>query len=75
MEYLDSTHPEWDDMWEDLSAYAINEGNPLCIYKGMCWEYLGSTPDHHNFRHPKHPKTGRVEHIYIERARSAVGWA
>ncbi|MGH1371065.1 MAG: 4-diphosphocytidyl-2C-methyl-D-erythritol kinase [Cellvibrionaceae bacterium] len=75
MEYLDSAHAEWEDMWEELSSQTINNGDPLCIHQGLCWEYMGSTADHHNFRHSKHPKTRRIEHIYIERCRAAVGWA
>lgn len=75
MEYLDATHPEWLDMWEDLSSYQINNGNPLCIHNGKSWEYMGSTVDHHHFRHEHHPKTQRCEFIYIERCRAAVGWA
>lgn len=75
MEYLDSTHPEWPDMWEELSSYPLNQGDPLCIFNGLCWEYMGSSADHHHFRHEHHPNSRRTEFIYIERARVAVGWA
>lgn len=71
MEYLDSTHPEWHAMWQELATHAINNGDPLCQYQGLGWEYMGSTDNHHNFRHPKHPVSGRVEHIYIERYATA----
>lgn len=67
MEYLDATHPEWPGMWEELASHSINHGDPVCANQGMSWEYMGSTENHHNFRHAKHPTSGRVEHIYIER--------
>lgn len=77
MEYLDGTHPEWDEMWQQLADDPLNDGDPLCINQGLTWEYMGSSVDHHNFRHSKHPKSGRIEHIYLERTRSAsaIGWA
>ncbi|MBU3071615.1 hypothetical protein KOI40_17440 [Aestuariicella sp. G3-2] len=75
MEYLDSTHSEWDSMWQELASYDINNGDPLCIHQGLCWEYMGSTDNHHNFRHSRHPATGRIEHVYIERYQSAIRWA
>ena len=75
MEYLDPGHVEWPEMWEQLANQAINSGDQLCIYSGHCWEYMGSTSDHHNFRHEKHPKTKKTEYIYLERCRAAVGWA
>ncbi|TQV84034.1 4-diphosphocytidyl-2C-methyl-D-erythritol kinase [Exilibacterium tricleocarpae] len=75
MEYLDSGHPEWPQMWEALANQPLNGGNALCVNEGKCWEYLGSTIDHHNFRHELHPDTGKAEYIYIERIRAAMGWS
>lgn len=75
MEYLDPMHPEWLDMWEELSSYTLNNGDPLCIFNGKSWEYMGSNADYHHFRHGHHPKSRRTEFIYIERSRAAVGWA
>lgn len=75
MEYLDNNDSEWNEMWQQLADYGINNGDPLCVNQGLCWEYMGSTADHHNFRHSKHPASGRIEHAYIERRRSAIGWA
>jgi hypothetical protein len=75
MEYLDINHSEWSKMWDELAAYKINSGDHLCVNDGHCWEYMGSTLDHHHFRHACHPGSHRVEYIYIERARAAVGWA
>ncbi len=72
MEYLDVSHPEWDSMWQQLADYPINKSDPLCVNQGLCWEYMGSTADHHNFRHSKHPVSGRIEHAYIERIRTAT---
>lgn len=74
MEYLDSGHTEWSGMWEQLACQPINNGDQLCIYNGHCWEYLGSSADHHNFRHERHPLTLKTEYIYLERIRAAVGW-
>ncbi len=75
MEYLDINHPEWQKMWEDMGSYTINNGDPLCINDGICWEYMGSTLDHHHFRHAAHPLTNKIEFIYIERAGAALRWA
>lgn len=75
MEYLDINNPEWPKMWDELASYPINKGDHLCIYDGECWEYMGSTRDHHHLRHSCHPQTHKAEYIYIERARAAVGWA
>lgn len=75
MEYIDISHEEWPRMWDELAAYRINNGDHLCIHEGVCWEYMGSTPDHHHLRHACHPVTHKVEYIYIERARAAVKWA
>lgn len=74
MEYVDSGNNEWDQMWIALSQYPINDGDPLCINVGHSWEYMGSTLDHHHFRHECHPKTESTEYIYIERCRAAIGW-
>lgn len=67
MEYLDASHPEWAPMWEELASQPINNGDPVCSHQGKGWEYMGSTEHHHNFRHPRHPVSGRVEYVYIER--------
>lgn len=75
MEYLDISHPEWGRMWDELASYQLNGGDHLCINGPHCWEYMGSTADHHHLRHACHPYTGKTEYIYIERARAAVGWA
>lgn len=75
MEYLDSTHAEWQSMWEQLATYSINNGDHRCAHQGLTWEYMGSTRDHHNFRHSRHPATGRIEHIYIERFHVSSNWA
>lgn len=75
MQYLDINHPEWQKMWDDLASYKINNGDPLCINQGACWEYMGSTLDHHHFRHSAHPLTAKTEYIYMERAGSALRWA
>jgi len=75
MEYIDISHHEWSKMWDELASYKMNNGDHLCINGAQCWEYMGSTLDHHNFRHACHPITHRVEYAYIERARAAVGWA
>lgn len=75
MEYLTIDNPEWQRMWDELASYKINNGDPLCVNQGDCWEYLGSTADHHHLRHACHPVTERVEYIYIERAGAAVRWA
>ncbi|WP_302723201.1 4-diphosphocytidyl-2C-methyl-D-erythritol kinase [Gilvimarinus gilvus] len=75
MEYLDVSHPEWAKMWDELAGYRLNDGDHLCINEGFCWEYMGSTMDHHHLKHILHPATGKTEYMYIERARAAVGWA
>jgi hypothetical protein len=75
MEYLDITHPEWSKMWDELANDRINGGDPVCANLGDSWEYMGSSMDHHHFRHPCHPRTQSTEYAYIERARSAVSWA
>jgi hypothetical protein len=75
MEYLDINHPEWQKMWDQLASYTVNNGDPLCVYEGHCWEYMGSTLDHHHLRHANHPLTLKAEYIYIERARASLGWA
>lgn len=75
MEYIDISHPEWPRMWDELASYRFNNGDHLCLHDGACWEYMGSTADHHHLRHECHPITQRVEYIYIERARAAVRWA
>ena len=75
MEFLEAKNPEWSQMWEDLSSYDINRGDPICAFKNSCWEYMGSTRDHHHLRHNLHPGTGKVEFAYIERRRIVAGWA
>ncbi len=75
MIYLDINNPEWHQMWDALASYKLNSGDHLCINQGQCWEYMGSTRDHHHFRHNCHPYTERVEYIYIERAGAALKWA
>ena len=75
MEYLDIKHPEWEKMWHELASYAMNNKDPLCIHDGVCWEYMGSTRDHHHLRHPNHPLTLKPEYIYIERAGASLRWA
>lgn len=74
MEYLDANDNEWSEMWEELSAHWLNKGDPLCINRGKCWEYLGSTEDHHTFFHPEHPISKRSEYVYLERYQVGVKW-
>lgn len=74
MEYIDLSHPEWARMWDELSQYKINNGDSMCLNGPDCWEYMGSTLDHHTLQHVKHPVTGKTEYIYIERVRAAVNW-
>jgi len=75
MQYIDNNHPDWTDMWQQLGADNMNDGDQLCINQSQCWEYIGSTQDHHHFRHSCHPRTGSAVYIYIERARAVAGWA
>lgn len=75
MEFLEADHPEWMQMWEELSNYALNEGDGLCLFMSNCWEYMGSTHDHHHFRHRLHPRTGKTEFVYVERRCAGVNWA
>lgn len=75
MEYLNITHPEWQKMWDQLASDPRNGGDPVCAFAGNGWEYMGSTPDHHHFRHPCHPATEKTEYGYIERAGVAFAWA
>ena len=75
MEFLEASHKEWCDMWEDLSLQAVNHGDPICLSQGSCWEYMGSTLDHHHFRHLAHPHSGTKEFIYIERRQLRFAWA
>ncbi len=75
MEFLEAKHTEWCDMWEALSEHNLNSGDPICLFMGACWEYMGSTEDHHHFRHLKHPKTGQKEFAYIERSITRLSWA
>lgn len=75
MEFLEANNPEWCDMWEVLALERINHGDPLCLFMGKCWEYMGSTEDHHHLCHPCHPATGKMEFAYIERRRAALEWA
>lgn len=75
MEYLDINHSEWPKMWDELASYSLNNGDPLCINDGHCWEYMGSTSNHHHLRHNCHPLTNKTEYIYIERAGAALRWA
>lgn len=74
VEYLDSTSEEWETMWQQVASDLRNDGDQLCIHKGRSWEYMGSSGDHHHFRHDNHPATGNKEYIYIERKRMAAGW-
>ena len=74
MEFIDASHEEWLDMWSELADYPMNNGDSQCPHMGGKWEYMGSTSDHHHFRHPKHPASGEVEYAYMERRRSALGW-
>lgn len=75
MEFLEAVHEEWQDMWAGLASYPLNRGDAVCLFDGKCWEYMGSTADHHHFRHPKHPLTNKPEYVYVERRRATVGWA
>lgn len=75
MEFLEADHREWMKMWEELYNYPLNEGDGICLFLGNCWEYMGSTYDHHHFRHRLHPRTGKQEFVYIERRRPALSWA
>ena len=62
-------------MWQELASYPINNGDAQCAFLGTCWEYMGSTEDHHFFLHTLHPVTEKREYIYLERPRAAVRWA
>ena len=75
MEFLEAKHTEWCEMWEDLSSDFRNNGDPICLHMGACWEYMGSTKDHHHFRHLKHPASERREFAYIERRHTRLAWA
>ena len=75
MKYLDINHPEWQKMWDELASYSLNDGDPLCVHEGYCWEYMGSTADHHHLRHACHPLTNKPEYMYIERSGAALRWA
>ncbi len=75
MEFLEAKHTEWCEMWEELSGHYLNDGDPICLCMGACWEYMGSTEDHHIFRHLKHPKTTQKEFAYIERIKTRLSWA
>lgn len=74
MEYLDISNTDWTRMWDELARYSLNRGDHLCVNQGHCWEYMGSTIDHHHFRHAHHPLSDRVEYAYVERVRAAVAW-
>ncbi len=74
MEYLNMTDPEWETMWDQLANERLNQGDPICEFSGQAWEYMGSTQDHHHFRHACHPATEKVEYLYIERAGIAFAW-
>lgn len=75
MEYLTLTDPEWPAMWDQLACDPLNGGDCVCAYAGKGWEYMGSTQDHHHFRHPCHPTTDKAEYCYVERAGVALAWA
>lgn len=75
MEYLSITSPEWETMWDQLAEDPLNQGDPICEFAGKGWEYMGSTQNHHHFRHPCHPATEKTEYSYIERAGVAFAWA
>lgn len=75
MEFLEANNPEWWNMWTELASLAINNGDPICANKAECWEYMGSTLDHHWIRHPKHPTSQKEEYAYIERRRASISWA
>ncbi len=75
MEFIEASHDEWCKMWEGLAQHPINKGDPICLCMGACWEYMGSTEDHHHFRHLKHPATCSKEFAYIERSTTRFDWA
>jgi len=75
MHYIDINHPEWQRMWEELAGYPLNNGDPLCVNEKACWEYMGSTDDHHHLRHACHPLSNKAEYMYIERTGAALRWA
>jgi len=68
MVFLDKDHKEWGSMWRELAQYPLNDGDSVCLHQGAKWEYMGSSLDHHNFRHSKHPLSGAIEHVYVERS-------
>ena len=72
MEFLEADHREWIEMWEELCNFPINEGDGVCQFMGKCWEYMGSTDEHHHFRHRLHPRTGKQEFVYLERRKAGV---
>jgi len=74
VEFIEASHCEWCDMWQALSEHHLNNGDPICLFMDECWEYMGSTTDHHNFRHLKHPRTCEKEFAYIERSRTRLAW-
>ena len=75
MEFIEARHPEWMLMWEQLAQEHLNEGDPICAFLGCAWEYMGSTPHHHHFRHLLHPRTGKTEYMYFERRPASANWA
>ncbi len=75
MEFLEADHVEWLQMWEELAHYSLNEGDPICVFLGKSWEYMGSSDSHHHFRHRTHPRTGKQEYAYVERRCAGVNWA
>ena len=79
VEFIEANNPEWCDMWEELSQYKMNKGDPICLFMGTCWEYMGSSADHHHFRHLNHPASGKSEFAYVERRQrtttARLNWA
>lgn len=74
MELLNGSSDEWLDMWADLADDPMNKGDAQCPCMGVSWEYMGSTQNHHHFRHLKHPASYKTEYAYLERKQKAVGW-
>jgi len=74
VEFLDAADTEWSLMWQHLSQDPINEGDAACVYQNTAWQYMGSTQDHHHFKHQLHPFTLKPEYRYIERRCAGVKW-
>lgn len=64
MYIISASSPEWQRMWDELKNIE-GDYTKRCPETGEVWQYMGSGPEGHYFRHRSHPVYKRRHTIVI----------